>query len=220
MTWAALVAHEVRLEARTREALVPALLVGLLVVLLGALAFHDVEERHRVAGGVLWLGLVFASSLVSTRAFAAEQDRGTLDVLLTLPVARGGVYLAKALAHALVLLVLALVLAPTYLVASGEGLPASWPALALLLPLGIVGLAATGTLLGALVARSRSREMLLPVLLLPLLVPLVVATVHASADVFAAAPFEEYRGELLVLAGYDVAFLAASFLLFESVVGA
>jgi heme exporter protein B len=218
--WARIAAHELRLERRARETFIPVALTGLLVVTIGALSFHDVAERAAVASGTLWMGLAFASALGVARAFGSERDRGTLDTLLTLPVERGSLYLGKAVAHFALMLAAACVLVPAYLVASGEGAPTQWPGLALILVLGALGLAATGTLLSALAAQTRTRDLLLPVLLFPLLIPLLVSTIHASADLLADAPFAEWRGELLVLAGYDLAFLAASWLLFEAAVGA
>lgn len=215
-----LCAKELRVELRSRETLLPVLLVAFLVVAVGLLSFHEVGARAAVASGVLWTGLAFAASLGLARAFGAERDRGTLDTLLTLPVDRSGLYLAKAVAGFLTILVVGLVVLPAYLVVSGDPWPPGWPALLALLVLGAAGLAATGTLLSVLAAQTRTRDLLLPVLLLPLLVPLLIAAVHGTLDVLGGAGFASYRPELMLLAGYDVAFLAASSLLFETAVGA
>lgn len=219
MTWLRVAAKDARVELRSRATLVPALLTGLLVVVVGLLAFHDLPERGMVASGVLWIGLAFACALGLARAFGAERDRGTLDVLLTLPVERGHVYLGKVVASFATILLVALVLVPLYMVAGGETIPAQWPGLLLVLALGALGLAATGTMMSALASGARGRETLLPVLLVPILVPLLLASVHATQDALAGLAFAKWQPEVLVLAGYDVAFLAASTLLFESAVG-
>lgn len=221
MSWRAVAAKELRLEARSRETLVPVLLIGLLVVVIGALAFHDVPERAPIAAGVVWIGLAFASAVGAGRAFGAERDRGTLDTLLTLPVERGAVYLGKAVAHFALVLLTALVIVPTWMFATGLAAPAGWSALALALVvvLGALGLAATGALISAIASQTRAREALLPVLLLPLLIPLLVSTTHASAELLAGEGWEAWRGDLLILAGYDLAFLAAAWLLFDAAVG-
>ena len=216
MSWAWIAAKDLRVEARGRETLVPVLLTGLLVVAVGLVAFHDLDARGVVASGVLWMGLAFAASLGLARAFGAEKDRGTLDTLLALPVERGTLYAGKVAASFATTLVVALVLVPVYLLASGDPVPAQWPGLLLVLALGALGLAATGTMLSALTAQARTRDVLLPVLLLPLLLPLLLATVHGTQDLLAGAGFEAWRPELLVLVGYDVAFLAASALLFDA----
>jgi len=206
-------------ELRARETLVPVLLVGLLVVAVGLLAFHDVEQRVPIAAGVLWLALAFAAAVGMARAFGAEKDRGTLDVLLGLPVDRGHVYFGKVAAAFLLLLVVALVTAVTYVVVSGEGVSGNLLALAALLALGSLGLAATSVMLSLLATQARARDALLPVLLLPLLIPLLLAGTHGTEDVLSNAPFAQWRGELFLLIGYDVAFLAASWMLFDAAVG-
>lgn len=217
--WLRIAAKELRSEARAKETLTPLLLVGALVVVIGALAFHDLGGDARVTSGVVWIGLAFASVAGAGRAFGGERDRGTLDTLLALPVERGAVYAGKAAAHFVLALVAALVLVPTWLLASGGAPAGAWPALGLVVVLGALGLAATGALLSALAANTRARDALLPVLLLPLLIPLLVSTTHATTDILQGLPFAEWRGELLILAGYDLAFVAASWLLFDFAVG-
>jgi len=218
VSWTLVARKDLAVEWRARETLVPTLLVGLVVVAVGLLAFHDVAERRAIAAGTLWLALAFASGVGLARAFGAEKDRGTLDVLLTLPVERGGVYPGKVAATFVTLLVVAAVTIASYAVASGESYAPSWPGLASIVVLGALGLAASGAILSALAAQARSRDALLPVLLMPILLPLLVAGIHGTMDALAGAPFATWRPELAVIAGYDVAMLAASWLLFEQAV--
>lgn len=216
MTWIHIARKDLLEEARAREGLVPILLVALGVLTIGLLAFHDAAEADAASAGVLWMGLALATGAGLARAFGSERDRGTLDTLLTLPFDRGHVVLGKTAASWAVLLVASLALAPALLLARGDA--TGWVGLALILVLGTLGLAATGTMLSALVAQARARDVLLPVLLLPLLVPVLLAGVHGTMDALAGEPFATWRPELLVLAGYDVAFVAASWLLFEEAV--
>lgn len=219
MTWLLVARKEMTVELRARETLIPVLLVGLLVVAVGLLSFHDIEQRTPIAAGVLWLALAFASAVGMARAFGAEKDRGTMDVLLGLPVDRGHVYFGKVAAAFLTLLLVAVVTTVTYVVASGESAKGNAPALLAFLTFGALGLAATSVMLSLLTAQARARDALLPVLLLPLLIPLLLAGTHGTADVLSDAPFTQWRGELLLLVGYDIAFLAASWLLFDAAVG-
>ena len=217
MTWHAVARKDILAEARSRETLVPLALLALLVGAVGMLALDGVGDRAAVASAVVWIALAFASSLALARAFGAERDRGTLDTLLALPIDRVGLFVGKTVASLVVLVATALALVPAYLVASGDALPA--PAFALFVLLGSIGLAATGTMLSALAAQARTRDLMMPVLLFPLLVPLLIAAVHGTQDVLRGLPFAEWRPELLLLMGYDVAFLAAGALLFEEAVG-
>lgn len=216
MSWARVAMKDIRIEARSRGTLVPVLLMGLLVVAVGVLSYHEVHERDAVAAGILWTGLSFAAALGLARAFGSEADRGTLDTLLSLPMDRASLYLGKTVASFALVLAAALVVLPAYLLASGDAFAPSWTGLLALVVLGSLGLAATGTMLSILTAQARSRDILLPVLLFPLLAPLLIATVHGTLDVLAGEPFAAWRPEVLLLAGYDLAFLAASALLFDA----
>ena len=74
-----------------------------------------------------------------------------------------------------------------------------------------LGLAAVGTLLAAMAAASRARELLLPLLLLPLAIPIVVGGVVASIS--------DDPGRFLgFLALYDLIFAILSWASFEYVV--
>lgn len=216
--WLSVAAKDLREEARGRETAVPIVLVALLILSVGLLAFHDIADRAAVGAGVIWLSMAFATSVGLARAFGAEQDRGTLDALLALPMERGSVFLGKAASSFVVLLIVAGVATPAYFVASGSP-TGNVGALALLLALGALGLAATGTMLSALAARSRARDVLLPVLLFPILVPLLLSGIHGTSIVLEGGDFSLWRPHFFVLAGFDIAFVAAAWLLFEQAVG-
>lgn len=215
----AIAAKDARVELRSREVLTATLLLGFLVVAIGLLAFRARAGDPDVASGVLWIGLAFAASLGFGRAFLAEKDRSTWDALLALPVERGSLFLGKALANLGVLALVALVACPAYVAFAGAAFsPASLGLFAVVLALGLVGLAAAGTILAALAAETRARETLVPVLLAPVALPLLVAGVSGTRDALAGAGFPDVQGEILLLLGYDLAVAAASWLLFEYVV--
>lgn len=220
MSWLLVARRDLVAEARARDTLLPVVLTALLVASVGLLAFHDVEDAASAGAGILWTSLSFASAIGLARAFGAERDRETLDALLALPIPRASLLAGKVASAFVVILVAALVVAATAFAAGGLALPRGAWALALLVALGSFGLATTGAMLSALSTATRSRDLMLPVLLFPLLVPLLIAAVHGTADVLSGASFEQWRPELLLLVGYDLAFFAASMLLVEQAVGA
>lgn len=218
MSWLAVARKDLLAELRARETVVPLVLLALLVATVGLLAFHDVEDHAVVASAVVWTALSFAAALGLARAFGVERDRGTLDTLLSLPIDRAALFFGKAIASLGLLLATALVVVPVYAVVSGDALPS--PAFLLFVSLGAVGLALVGTIASALAAQARTRDLLMPVLLFPLLVPLLIAGVHGTQDVLHGEAFSEWRPELMLLVGYDLAFAAAGALLFEQAVDA
>jgi heme exporter protein B len=74
-----------------------------------------------------------------------------------------------------------------------------------------VGICAVGTLLAAMAAAGRARELLMPLLFLPLAIPIVIGGVGASL----AGSSGKYLG---FLALYDAIFVLAAWAAFEYVV--
>ena|SRR5438552_970637 len=83
--------------------------------------------------------------------------------------------------------------------------------------LGTLGLAGVGTLLAAMAANTRAREVMLPLLLFPLALPVLIATVRATAQALGGAA-EEGHPWLGLLAAFDAIFLVVSFLVFDFVI--
>jgi heme exporter protein B len=203
---ATLAAKDLRLELRSRDT-VPAMLlfvVSTLVVFNFALPAGASAEA---AYGLLWAALVFTAILGLTRAFAAEQEERVLDGLVLAPSDRSAIWLGKAIA-VLAFLALAEVVALPAFALFFE--PVSWE-LVVAVALASIGFAAVGTLLAAMAAASRARELLLPLLFLPLVIPIVVGGVGASI----ADDPGRYLG---FLALYDLIFAILSWASFEYVV--
>jgi heme exporter protein B len=201
-----LAAKDLRLELRSRDT-VPAMLlfvVSTLVVFNFAL---PVGASADAAYGLLWAALVFTAILGLTRAFAAEREQRVLDGLVLAPSDRSAIWLAKAIAVVAFLALAEVVALPAFALFFE---PVSWELVAAV-ALASVGFAAVGTLLAAMAAASRARELLLPLLFLPLVIPIVVGGVGASI----ADDPGRYLG---FLALYDLIFAILSWASFEYVV--
>jgi heme exporter protein B len=88
------------------------------------------------------------------------------------------------------------------------------PQLLLVLALGTVGLATTGTVFSAVASQARLRELLLPLLLLPVLAPVLIASTEATVGVL-RDPSELSLVWVTFLASFDVVFLTAAWLVGE-----
>jgi heme exporter protein B len=202
----ALARKDLRLELRSRDTFLSMVLfvVATLVVFSFSLPAETVAEASY---GLLWVALLFTAILGLTRAFAAEREQRVLDGLILAPCDRSAIWLGKALA-VITFLVLAEVVALPAFALFFE--PVTWEVVAAV-ALADVGLAAVGTLLAAMAAASRARELLLPLLLLPLAIPIVVGGVGASIS--------DDPGRFLgFLALYDLIFAILSWASFEYVV--
>ena len=209
-------ARDLRAELRSRELLGLMALFALLAILVFSFALElDRPGRQDAVSGVLWVTLLFASILGHNRSVALEREHGGFDALLLAPVARGAIFAGKLLANALFTLTIALLLLPLLTVL--YNLPQFPPALLLIVPPGCLGLAAIGTLLAAMTVQTRARDSLLPVLLLPVALPLLLAALRAGNAALGNLPQAELQTWLLSLLLIDAIYLAAGFLLYETV---
>jgi heme exporter protein B len=203
---AALARKDLRLELRSRDTL-PAMLLFVVSALVVFNFSLPAGSSRPAAYGLLWVAIVFTALLGLARAFAAEREQRLLDGLVLAPCDRSAIWLGKVISMFALLLLAEAVALPAFALFFA---PVDASLVAGLL-LADVGLAAVGTLLAAMAAASRARELLLPLLLLPLVIPLVVGGVGASV---AADP-----GRYLAFLGlYDLVFAILSWASFEYVV--
>jgi heme exporter protein B len=194
----ALARKDLLLELRAKETL-PSML---LFVLAALTIFHFALPRgtsDKASLGLLWAALVFTALLGLTRAFVAEREQGLFDALVLAPCDRSAIWLGKSLAVLAFLVAAELVALPAF-AAFFSGLDGRTVAA---VALADVGIAAVGTLFGAMAVAGRARELLLPLLFLPAAIPIVVGGVG---------------GYLWFLVLYDAIFALLAWATFEYVV--
>jgi heme exporter protein B len=215
----ALIRKEMQLEWRTQETLASLLLLGLLTLLVLSFAFDPTSAiRAEAAPGVLWTAVIFAGVLGLNRSFVTERDNDCLQGLLLCPVDRGTIYLAKTVANFLFMLAAQVVLVPLFVFFFNPPLSGAFVGVILSLSLGLLGLAAVGTLFAAIAVRTRAREVMLPLLLLPLVVPVFIAGVKVTTRALAARPLADVMHWIHLMIGFDAVFLVVGWLVFEYVV--
>jgi len=215
---AILLTKELRLEFRTRELLSATVIFALVVVVLFSFAFDPTSaESRRYGPGLLWIAFLFAGSLMLNPSFAREQANDTLDALRMAPVSSFAILSGKMLANFIFMSLAEVVLVPVFAVLYNVSLTGVVWRLVLVLALGTSGLVITGTVFSAISAHARMRELLLPLLLLPILAPLLIAAVEATASLLTEQPALD-RTWVAFLAGFDIVFLTASWLLCDYLV--
>jgi len=214
-----LVWKDLVVEARTRELVTSMSLVAFLaVVILGLAVGAEPRTAAAVTPAVLWVTVAFGATLGLARSHALERERQALDGILLAPVSRAEVFLGKCAANLILVLILQAVVVLATAVLINPEVGRRGLALAAPLALGAVGFAAVGTLLGAMTAATRLREILLPILLLPVVLPVVIVSLAGISMVLEGAPRSALGGPLKLLAAYDVVFLVLGVWLFEYVV--
>ena len=202
----ALARKDLLIELRTRDTL-PAMV---LFVVSALTVFHFAlpgGSSARAETGLLWIAILFTGLLGLARAFAPEREQGLLDGLVLAPSDRSAIWVGKTIGVSAFLVLAELVALPAFALFFH---PVTWELVAAV-ALADIGIAAIGTLLAAIAAASRSRELLLPLLFLPLAIPVVIGGVGASVAT--------HPGSFLGFLGlYDAVFAILSWASFEYVV--
>jgi heme exporter protein B len=212
---------DLRLEWRSRDSINGMLFFALLVVVVFGLAFDPTSYptvTRQISGGILWVALLFASITALNQSWGREQRNNVLEAQRMAPSPASALFLGKAIANMLFVLVVEAVLAPIFIVFFNLHALGNLWLLALILPLGTWALVVNGTFFAALGLRARNRELLLPLLLLPISLPAILAMVQATTGVLTADldPIQ-INTWIKQLAGYDIIFTTVSLLLFDVV---
>jgi len=181
-------AKDLRVEARSRVATNQVVPFAVLVLILFAFALDpDRGILARAAAGLFWVTVLFAAVLAVQRSFAIEADGDARDALRLSGLDGAGVFLGKAAAVAVQLLLLEAVLALGVTVLYDVPLH-DVALLALVCLLATAGIAAAGIVYGVVAAGLRVRDTLLPLLILPVLAPVLLAATRASEAALATVP--------------------------------
>lgn len=214
----ALLWKDLVLEARSRETLPALFVLGLLILVIFdfSLALRP-EDNARFAPGILWVSIVFASVLSLGRTFLVERENSCIEGLLTSPLDRGSIFLAKLSVNTILLVAFEALLLPAFSLLYDVSLTPNLGAFLVVMTAGTIGLASTGTLFALAALGTRTREMVLPLLVLPLQIPLLIAAVQATQMVLGGSSLADLgvRGHLL--AGFDILSVTAGWMLFEFV---
>src|SRR5262249_20856395 len=165
---------DVAVEIKSFEILSTTLFFAVSCVLV--FAFALVREGLVVAdaaAGILWIAISFSGTLALGRTFERERYAETLRALLLAPAPRAAIYVGKLAGIVLLLTVAEAVLVPLVALFFNASLFARPLLLVALLLSGTVGFAAVGTLFAAMLVRSRTRDVMLPILLYPITVPVI-----------------------------------------------
>ena len=211
---------DVAIEVRSFEIVSTTLFFAISCVLIFSFAF--VEESGRaideamVPAAILWIAVAFAGVLGLGRAFERERYGETIKALLLAPSPRPAIYVGKLLGILLLLFTTELILVPMIAFVFHAALFDQALILIGLLVAGTVGFSAVGTLFAAMLVRSRSREIMLPILLYPITIPVLIAGVRGTSALLATPSSTPVATMWLgLLVSFDVVFVTLALWTFE-----
>lgn len=206
-------------EYRSRRTWPAMLLLGILVAVVFTVQMDlPPEGQRRIAGGLLWLAILFAGVLALDRSFALESEDHCGEGLLLYPVSPTAVYLAKLLVNVFALAALEMILIPLFIALSGVPLLAHPWATLLVAGLGNVAICAIGTPLSALAAKIPERGNLSALLVFPLIIPVLLAASEATRLIAEDRLGAEWWRWVQFVAAFALVFLVSGTVLFDFLV--
>lgn len=209
---------DLAIEVKSREILYTSLFFAVACVVIFLFAFVKEEgvPVEDAAGGIVWIAVAFSGTLALGRTFERERYGETLRALLLAPAARPAIYVGKLSGMILLMLVTEILVVPLVAFLFHVPLFARPLLLATLLALGTVGFATVGTLFAAMLSRTRTRDVLLPILLYPITIPVIIAGVRGTAALLGAPPDEAVATLWIgLLTAFDVVFVTLALWTFE-----
>ncbi len=180
------------------------------IVLMVGFATPSSKVLQEVAGGTLWIGLLLASTRSLDQSYAVEHEHGAMEGLLLWPVDPIAIFYGKALANALVLVLVALLLLPFLLAIFSAEVRGDVVQLLSVVVLGCAALAAPGTIYGLITSQARGSSVLLPLLLFPLVVPAILAASNATTKVLEGDPMDQAGSWIGILVVFNIVHWALS----------
>jgi len=165
----------------------------------------------KILAALLWVVIFFAASAGISGTFDDEAQAGTLPTLKLYADAQA-ILFGKMAGVLLSLIALTIFILPIFLILFDAAV-ANFPLLAATLFLGLIGLAAAGTLTAALTTSATVKGGLFPILLFPVTLPIFLPAIALTETALTGAAFD--MDSLVVVAVFDAILLLASSILYD-----
>tara|TARA_B110000438_G_C15597362_1_gene556445 strand:- start:11 stop:673 length:663 start_codon:yes stop_codon:yes gene_type:complete len=211
-----LLRKDLLLELRTKEIIIPMFSFGLAIILIFALSFNASQLiNHTFSPGLLWVIILFISSLGLHRMFVLEKEFDAFSLTLSSPIDRGTIFLSKTISGTILLLIAEIMIIPPFIMFMNLSIPNNWFIMALIIIIGNLGIMSIGAIASGLAMRSKLSEILLPILFFPLVSPHIIACVKATNYWFKGIPFSDWQFWIYLIITIVIIFLLLGYMIFD-----
>lgn len=165
----------------------------------------------KILAALLWVVIFFAASAGIAGTFDDEAQAGTLPTLKLYADAQA-ILFGKMIYVLLSLVALTIFILPIFLILFDVGVE-NFFLLLLTILLGLIGLAAAGTLTAALTTSATVKGGLFPILLFPITLPIFLPAITLTELSFTGAAFD--ASSLVVMAAFDLILIIAASILYD-----
>jgi heme exporter protein B len=206
---------ELLTEWRDRSRISGIFFFSLAILMMVAFSTPQSTILPKIAGGALWLGLMLASTRSLDQSYAVEHEHGAMEGLMLWPVEPIAIFYGKAIANAILLVVVAFALLPLLVAMYDVDVKGNLFLLIAVVCAGCAGLAAPGTLLGLITSQAKGSSVLHPLMLFPLVVPAIMAASSATSKIIEGDPMEQAPAWFSVLLVFDAVHWSVSGWLYQ-----
>jgi len=211
----AVLRKDLRTEFRTRHAYSALVMFAVTTLVTVSFSVGGLAPGSEISASLLWVIIFFSAMAGLPRTFIQEEETGTA-IALKMSAEPETIFWGKYFFNLALLLSLAIVLLPLYLILLNLTVALPSGLLATLF-LGIMGLAGAGTILAAIVSKASAKGSLMTVLAFPVLLPLLLSAVSATRIALGGGSPAAINIDIILLLFYNGFILVASLLLFRYV---
>jgi len=211
----AVTGKDITSEFRTRFAVNAIVMFALVTLTVVSFALGVLSPSGEIMAAMFWIILFFAAMSGLAQTFIKEEESGTA-LILKLSCPGTIIFFGKFLFNLLLLIVLAVLIVPLFIVLLNSSAE-NWAVFIIGLLLGIIGLAGATTIIAAIVSKASIKGALFTVLSFPILMPLLAAVIEITKTAFIGGTFGDISAPIQMLIAYDVVMITLSVMLFDFV---
>lgn len=191
-------------------------LIMFAVVAVSTILFSIGSEKapQNVYAGLFWVVVFFSAMSGLSRNFVSEEERGT-NLILSLIAHPISIFVGKFFFNFILITFINLIIAFLYFFLFTDFIIKNWLMFTLSFFLGNLGIAASSTIIAAIISKANVKGTLYPVLAFPVLLPLILILIEITKAAMEGNPISSMQAEFMVLISYDVIMFTASILVFD-----
>ncbi len=186
------------------------------IVAISIILFSIGSEKapENIFAGMLWVVIFFSAMSGLSRTFVSEEERGT-TLILSLIAHPTSILLGKFLFNLVLIFFINTIITVLYYTLFNDFVIRNFEMFLYAFVLGNIGIAASSTIIAAIISKANAKGTLYPVLSFPVLLPLILMLIELTKFSVEGTAVSEASAEFLVLISYNVIMITASIMVFD-----
>ena len=213
---AKLIIKELKQELRSKDIIISMLIFSISITLSFQFIFSISSFNDRnIVVSLIWLVYIFSSILGLYKIVNSEREMGGFTILLSSPIERGLIYLAKLISFFIFIVIIQIISLPIFILfyninIDNIGILSLFPFL-----VNNWALAAAGILISAIGYQTRAGEIVIPIIFFPIISPILIASSKISLSIMNGEQISDYSFWVLISVTFCLIFTAAGYILFD-----